>query len=346
MEYVTLTRKDPEFKDYLLGTFDHSLRALPVETFSGAGGERVTFCVRPVNEIEIPKWWRVYFAACRPELLVLTLGPAVLVSALHPGADWPWAQFLGLFFLHVAAFLFNDYQDHVRGVDRLNRKRGSRVIQKGWVTALALKRWAIVNFTLAVLFGLPPLLAGPADLWIVVGIAALALFVLSRKSGLRFGLCDFAIFLLFGPLLTAGVALSAYGEVTPSDLGLGALIGSLTVWVFQVRQFEHLFRSRPDMFHTCLGYWSFETARAFVVFEAGLLTLLQAGFGAALGVSGFGLALLPIAAVPLLNCAFRIRRAGSPLASEFIGISRVALLAHFSWTIWWTQGLVSLWVFA
>src|SRR5437899_8919725 len=58
---------------------------------------------------------------------------------------------LGVFFLHTAAFLLNDVQDHLRGLDRLNRRRCSQVIQKGWVSPLEMKRWAWVNLALAVL---------------------------------------------------------------------------------------------------------------------------------------------------------------------------------------------------
>ncbi len=161
-EFITLTKNDPEFESYLLGTFSRSHRALPVETYHAATArERVTFRVLPIEEVKAPAWWKVYFLSSRPELFGLTLGPAMAAWLMHADdfsewTRWPsWFAMIGLYFMHTAVFLLNDVQDHLRGFDRLNHKRGSQVIQRGWVTARAMNRWAGVNAGLAVIFGIP-----------------------------------------------------------------------------------------------------------------------------------------------------------------------------------------------
>src|SRR5882762_8431299 len=106
--FVTLTPDDPDYRQYLLGHFSNSLRALPVESFSQhSRRERVTFRLVPVEEIQKPAWWKIYFKACRPELLGLTLGPFVVTAMwVHKVLNLPMvspfafaAALLGLFFL-------------------------------------------------------------------------------------------------------------------------------------------------------------------------------------------------------------------------------------------------------
>lgn len=112
MEYITLTKTDPEFESYLLGNFSQTHRALPVETFHAqTPRERVTFRLVPREKVAAPKWWKVYFWSCRPELLGLTMGPAIVAWLSHHeklGAwtKWPsWFALLGVFFTHGCFYM-------------------------------------------------------------------------------------------------------------------------------------------------------------------------------------------------------------------------------------------------
>lgn len=350
-EYITLTRDDPDFEKYLLGTFSRTERALPVETYHAQTyRERVTFRIVPRDQLETPSWPIVYFWSCRPELWVLTLGPAVAGWLAHrhdlgSWERWPsWFALIGVFFLHTAAFLYNDVQDHLRGADRLNRRRGSQVIQKGWSSAAEMKRWSFVNFGLAVLFGLPAFWDAPLPLAGVCLGAALALFVLMRGIGTRYGLCDLALIALFGPLLTTGVALASFGETSPNDALLGLAFGATALWVFQVRQFENLFRSKPDAFRTFLGRLDFDRARWVVVIEGFLLLALHPAVGAAVRVSLFFLALLPFASLASVLLVNRVYKASSPLSSSLLGLNRLALASHLAWSLWWALALGAAWL--
>lgn len=350
-EFITLTKDDPDFDAYLRGTFSKTHRALPVETYHVATArERVTFRVLPVEKVAAPAWWKVYFWSARPELFGLTLGPAMAawllhVHALHEWTKWPsWFALIGLFFLHTAVFLLNDVQDHLRGFDRLNHRRGSQVIQKGWVTAKAMARWAWVNAGLAVLFGVPAFLKAPLALAVICAMAAGALAVVLTKFAVRFGACDIALTLLFGPLLVSGIALASFGETFPQDATLGFALGLLTLWVFQVRQFEDLFRARSENFRTFLGHMSFDQARRIVIGEGLALLLVQPAVGLALGVPLIFLVVSPLVSVPLIFTLQRFLKAASPLSSSLVGSSKWALASHLAWISWWVLALGVAWL--
>lgn len=351
MEYITLAKGDADFEAHLLGTFSADRRALPVETFHGQEpGERVTFHIVPVSKLEVPPWWKVYFYSCRPELASLTLGPSMAAwlnhyASLSQWTRWPsWFALLGIFFLHTAAFLFNDFQDHMRGVDRVNRRRGSQVIQKGWVTAWQMRRWAYVNAGLAVLFGIPALLNAPMELFVICSLASLALAIISQSWGRRWGLCDLSIFLLFGPLLTSGIALASFARFNEADVFLGVALGSLSLWAIHVRQFEFLFRSKPEMFRTMLGFLPFDRARWLVMVEAYLVLLLQLGVGVWLRLPMLFVLLTLAVGWPMILTVQRVNKATSPLASPLAGISIWALSSHMCWTGWWLLALGSVWL--
>lgn len=349
MEYLTLTRNDSEFESYLLGTFAKDRRAIPVETYEGSV-ERVTFRIVPVDKLGVPLWWKVYFKSCRPELASLTLGPAASAWLNHysPNAQWTrwpsWFALLGIFFLHTAAFLYNDFQGHVQGVDRINRQRGSQVIQKGWVTAAAVRRWAWVNAALALLFGLPAFLNAPLELAAVCIFAGTALAVISQSWGKRWGLCDLALLALFGPLLTCGIALASFAQFNQGDIWLGLAYGLLTVWVFHVRQFGSMFRSKPESFRTFLAYRTFDFARLLVVAEAYLAMAVQLAVAVWLRVPLLFLGLFLLAGWPLNLTVLRLWRAESPLASPLVDVARWALLSHMAWSLWWMLALGAKWL--
>lgn len=350
-EFITLTKKDSDFDSYLRGTFSSTHRALPVETYHAATArERVTFRVLPIDQVGAPAWWMVYFWSSRPELAGLTLGPAMAAWLLHVDSlqewtKWPsWFALIGLFFLHTAVFLLNDVQDHMRGFDRLNHRRGSQVIQKGWVTAQAMNQWAWVNLALAILFGVPAFFNAPFELALVCLAAAVCLGAVITKSGVRFGVCDLALVLLFGPLLVSGIAFASFGESYPQNTVLGVALGVLTLWVFQVRQFEDLFRARSENFRTILGHLSFDQARKIVIIEGLLLLATQPAAGYALGVPTLFLVVSPLVSVPLIFTLQRFLRAASPLSSSLVGSSKWALASHLSWTLWWVLALGVAWL--
>jgi 1,4-dihydroxy-2-naphthoate octaprenyltransferase len=350
--FVTLTHDDPEFRSYLLGSFSKELRALPVESFSQHScRERITFRLVNISELKKPSWWNIYFKACRPELLGLTLGPFALTVAFlwrqtGTAPIYPVSVLLsacGLFFLHVAAFLFNDFRDHMLGVDLANRRRGSRVIQKGWASAKEVRVWAWVNAVLALVCGLPSVLLNWEELGPVILIAAAIVLALSWMPPrlARKGILDLLVFLGLGPLLTSAASITGFGEVTGQVVLVGVAFGALAMLTLQMRQLENLFRAGQDSFRTFIGAFDFDRARKCVLAQAVMVGALQILIAfqiesSVVVIVGFGFALLPLSLVFL-----DVRRAASPLSSDLVHIGRRAVLAQFALLLWWGA---SLWI--
>ncbi len=350
--FVTLLNTDPDYRSYLLGTFSVTERAIPVETFGSDGhSERVTFQVVPVDSLKIPVWWKLYLKACRPSLLGFTMGPAVATWLLHARdlkswQMWPsWFAVIGIFFLHASAFMLNDYQDHMYGTDRMSRGRGSQLIQKGWVSAQWMLRWAWVNLFLVCLFaGLASFQNPPTILGVAVA-SALCLLVLTLRWGARFGLCDLGVWLLFGPLISIGVAATSFGQVRREDLVLGAAIGLISLFSLQLRQVSSLFRSRAEAFRTFLGFLSYDTVRKLLLVEGLLLISLQPLVALALRMPIVFLLLQPLFAWPMARSLNRLQRAASPLSSEWLSLTIAVQAGHLGLLSWWILGLGLLWLF-
>lgn len=356
--FVTLTRQDPDFTAYLHGPVGPHLRAIPVETFNPySRKERVTFRVVDLRSFPRPRWWRVYWKAGRPELLGLSLGPAavLLISTWMSARTVSWYSaldaFFVLFFIHVAACLFNDYRDHMRGADRANRRRGSQVIQKGWATAKDVRMWAFVNGALAFVLALP-LVWNRWELLVVGALAALGVSVFSwlPRTALKWGVGDLVIGLCFGPLLTLGfndaLAIGADRALwNPSVFLLGLAFGAMAVWTFQIRQLENLFRSGGENFRSFIGDFEFDRAQKVLLVESVILVVAQVGL--AWLVSGgtwqgrgptsllFALTGALVAFPPLVLCVRRIMAAASPLSSDLVALSRRAVVSQLLVVLWW-----------
>jgi 1,4-dihydroxy-2-naphthoate octaprenyltransferase len=346
MEYVTLTRKDPEFKKFLWGTFSKKERALPLETFDAfSGRERVTFQILPVAEVERPSWWKVYLIAARPEMWLLTLGPALSVflllrHELIQSEVWSAGfALVSLFFLHNAACLANDVMDHLTGSDRANRRRGSQVIQKGWSSTVNMYRWAIVNFTLAVLIGIPALWTNPLPLLGVAIVGLICISVLLSARGARQGWSDLSVVILYGPLIVLGMNWVISHEVNFVMGLLGLCFGVLSMWVLQARQLENLFRSQRESHRTYVGYLDFELAKRSFIIEGLAAIGLTTVTGLTMQVHWISWATLPFAAMPIVWVLARVMRAASPLSSDFVQIGRFSLMAHGVMALWWWLAL-------
>ena len=342
MEFVTLTKNDPEFKKYLWGTFDSQKRAMTVETFhADSPRERVTFKIQWAKDLQKPSWWKIYLISARPEMWLLSLGPAV--ATMLVGRVWESSSalyesafaMLALFFLHNSACLLNDVMDHIKGSDRANRRRGSQVIQKGWSTARHMFWWAIVNFALAIVLAIPALIVHPMLLLAVGGAAVFSILISLSAKGARYGLSDAAFALLYGPLIVAGMAIVQNLEPQKNLFLLAINFGWLSMWVLQARQIENLFRSVKESHRTFLGYLNFDLAKTSFLLQGAMAIFFVMATAYQLKIHWLGWALFPLAVYPMIYVLNKTHRAVSPLSSDFLRAGRSALLAHATLTVWW-----------
>lgn len=332
--YVTLTRSDEDFHDYLMGLGPDGLRALPVESFGiNSARERVTFALVPPSEIRRPSWFLRYVLALRLELLPLTLSPLLVAFA----AIWVSGEELTLFksifmilalvALHGAAFARNDYEDHLQGIDRIQHRRGSQVIQRGWLTAKEVKLLSEGALILSILAGLPLLWPFSVDVFLLVGVglACVLGFSFAGRGFKNQGVGDLVVGLCMGPFLTLGVgqifaaADALWLACVGLPLGLGAVI------IFQLRQLETILSERQSGAGTLVARLGFDRAKFWLRVELWLLPILTSVALAPwvpLWVAGGVMLAVALGQYPLQR---RLAGVASPLSSSLLGLARLAL---------------------
>lgn len=335
-KFVTLERKDPEFSRYLDGNGPGGLTALPVESYAvNSPRERVTFALEAVHKGR-PYWLRRVLHACRFEILTLTLGPAAL--AITAAANWRtdlnWFSvgfmLLSLVAIHASAFTQNDYDDHKQGIDRIQRRRGSQVIQRGWMSAAQVRRLSRTMLALSFLFSLPVLY------WSDVAVTLLALIAVTAVIGFSFsgrgfkyqGVGDLVVGLCMGPLLTLGVLQVLVPEQGHWGMILGLPLGLAAVIAFQLRQLETIMAERSARSGTLISRLGFDRAKKWIEREFWLVPVVSV-MAVWPWVPKWGLvALFVIAFVGQAPLSLLLRRAKSPLSSDLVGLGRRALYYH------------------
>lgn len=169
---------------------------------------------------QVPGFFFRWRTAMRLHYLPITLFPIFLVidcylpRALHPDHARIALLLMSVLPIHFACVLWNDYEDHIRGVDSPDSSGGSGVISKLWIPAVHIRRTAMALLLLGLAFSFSFLLTLPVatiglPLVVLGGFSAL---LAASYSGWPFhykylSLGEPLIFLLTGPLFTATVSL-------------------------------------------------------------------------------------------------------------------------------------------
>ncbi len=173
----------------------------------------------PIDQWQRPNKVLRWLAALRLPYLAISLLPLLLVVSAGLGRGLAISPVFTLLLLgsvgliHMGCNLWSDYEDHLRGVDHPGAGGGSGVIQKLWIPAVHLRNAAALFFFAGLALGLLLLTQLPEGLisqrlfWLgLVGALGAASY-----SGWPFhykylGLGEPIVFLLAGPLVTAGAA--------------------------------------------------------------------------------------------------------------------------------------------
>jgi 1,4-dihydroxy-2-naphthoate octaprenyltransferase len=201
---------------------------------------------------------------------------------------------------------------------------GSRAIQKGWVRAHNVRKWALGIVGLAVLFGVPAAVASPVI--VVAGFALLvALEFAFQKLRLKArGWSEILAFALAGPLLTTAFAWAISKDFYPSDVSLGFVMGLIALLYFHSANLENIMSDSQAGASTWATRAGFEASILFFTLVA--LAIPMASF-LQLGMDQY-LTLLLVVIVQiafLFNVVRTVRKLASPLSSELVGL-RVRIL--------------------
>jgi 1,4-dihydroxy-2-naphthoate polyprenyltransferase len=146
---------------------------------------------------------------------------------------WPWLVVtLGLFIAHGTNNLLNDYTDYVRGVDNDNYFRtqyGVHPLVQGFWTKSQQLQWFAASGVIAFLSGLFALWYTDLNPWVLGLFAFGALVLLFYTWPMKYwAVGELSIFLIWGPILIAGVYLVLAlggGNPVPENIWLVALAG-------------------------------------------------------------------------------------------------------------------------
>ncbi|MCB0408164.1 MAG: prenyltransferase, partial [Bdellovibrionales bacterium] len=295
----------------------------------------MTFKIVKKDLDHVPPKWKVIWQGLRPRLLTITLSPVILTTVIlfDSGVEVHWSlallSFASLMFLHFAVFLFNDYFDHYKGVDQVNRAKGSRIIQNGWASAKDVKFWAVVNLILGIAVGVPAVVQKP---YIVGSIGLIALIVILGYSRMERGLKErgigeILISLCLGPLLVTGYSLTISGRVSVDALFVGFIFGWLSSLVFQGKYLEEMVTTYQNREGSLIQRLGFDRGKKLIQWQ-----LLALPFVALVMYQFVSMRILLSASTFFLfiTCFLlqkRIRLANSPMSSYLTGLGdRVAII--------------------
>lgn len=272
-DFVTLRKSDSQFKDYLLGSFSKTHRALPVKTLNpGTDFESVTFEIvasEKINKAPFFKFWidvfklSTFALVAFPLFLVLT---KIFLDTKEFSRSIALTSVFGVFCLFTSANFRNDLIDHLRGVDRIHPQSIARPLQKGWLTGRQVLWLSHVFAILGVVLGIPALLSRPSLLVMLTIVTAFVLVGLySYRFGLKYRLwSELAVLMLMGPMLTVGFELAVSGSFDFETVLLGLLSGWLSVFNIHLKNFKNLMVNFRVGFENTVTYLGFEKAKTLL----------------------------------------------------------------------------------
>lgn len=330
-QLVTLSKSSPEFESYLLGTFSKDQRALPVQTLNvNSASETVTFRIVPVDSLQRPSFFAVFLQTFKVKSFLLILVPLFLVLTINIADSAPIdpqttvLATVGVLLAFVAVNLRNDYMDHMKGVDRVLEKSGSRAIQNGWVTAAQVKFYSSVLLALAILCAIPIAVALPEVVWVLGASVAVGLWAQFKKQNsfkYRIG-GELALFLMFGPFLTVGYQ-QAMGLLWDAEsVALGCLWGWLVLFVVHLKNFANILPSAQAGFTNTINWLGFDKSRRLLAFWWGAFVFFNLVYHGVYAGQYWGF----YASVVLIFLSFsfiaRLKNISSPAGSELQGVYR------------------------
>lgn len=283
-QFITISKSDQGFQQYLTGSFSHNKRAVPVHSFSvNTPEEKVTFELKDSTSFNFFNVLLSLLSLSRPVYWVFTLGPLFTVLGLNQALNLPihglntLLCFLILILLNMAAFCLNDYYDHLAGVDRISLSSGSQVIQKGWFAAYQVKYLAFMSIAIATVLSVPILMDQPLVAISVIAFVAFSLFAFSYKNlGLKYkGIGELIVFMALGPLIVTALSLVISGEVTSQHIAVGVLLGWFAMFHMQVKNWRHIMPDAQAGIKTFISRIGFDKAKLYLCFQLSVLFLLS-----------------------------------------------------------------------
>ncbi|MDD2744577.1 MAG: 1,4-dihydroxy-2-naphthoate polyprenyltransferase [Rhodocyclaceae bacterium] len=195
-----------------------------------------------------PSRLQIWFLACRPKTLSVSLSPVLVGTAVawHDSSALVWLPLLaaafGAAFIQIGTNLFNDVGDFLRGTDTPERLGPKRATAEGWLTPGKVKAGAWLSFTLAFLCGIYLVAHGGWPI-VIIGLASLAAgwAYTSGPKPIAYGpLGECFVFLFFGLVAVGGSYYLQTLTLSPIALIAATLVGIHAAAVITVNNYRDL----------------------------------------------------------------------------------------------------------
>ncbi len=196
---------------------------------------------------ERPGWLAVWWQAVRPFSFTASVTPVLVgtAAAAREGVFRPGlflAALVASVGIHAATNLFNDYYDHLRGVDTADSVGPSGVIQQGLLPARALRDGALVLLAVS---GLVGLVLVAARGWPVLAVGAASVLAGYAYTGgpLPLGyrsLGDVVVFVFMGLMIVAGAYYVQTGTLSAAALWAALPVAALVDAILVVNNLRDL----------------------------------------------------------------------------------------------------------
>lgn len=330
-ELVTLSKNSPEFESYLLGTFSTTHRALPQQTLNvNSTAETVTFRIVPLEKIERPSLLSVILQTFKVRSFLLILLPLFLIMTKNIDDQTmkdPISTLIatvGVLLAFISINLRNDYMDHMKGVDRVLERSGSRAIQKGWVTAAQVKTYSTVFLVLAILLAIPVLYAFPDLIWIIAASLAIGLWAqFTKQNSFKYRIGgELAMFIMLGPLLTMGFQLAMGAPLDEESFWIGFVWGWAVLFVVHLRNFMNIFPSSQAGFTNTINWIGFDKARPFLAIWWLIFVGFNLVYHSLYAGTYWGVYLSVVLLFASFNFIYKLKQISSPIGSEMRALFR------------------------
>ncbi|MGZ3690432.1 MAG: prenyltransferase [Pseudobdellovibrio sp.] len=280
--YVTVKSSDESYTKYLWGSFSETQLAIPIKSYNlGTKEESITFEIQDLKVIQRPPFLKFLSSLIKIRSFIIILFPLLYVTAINYGS--PQFDEVSILLAAISAVILfagfnirNDVVDHVTGYDRVNIDSVKKPIRMGWISAKKAALLSNILVGLAALISVPTFLLHPQLLKILA--VTLILFFLGRLvknnsyKNRHFG--ELILFLLVGPVLTAGFQMACGSFLDAETLFFGFLWGAGVVYLVQINNFSHIMTSSQHGIKNTMTKLGFDLSQKFLILWWSLFLIL------------------------------------------------------------------------
>lgn len=247
-----------------------------------------------------------WIMASRPKTLTAAFVPVYIATMLakNDGATINWEislyALLAAIFVQLGTNLINDALDFKKGADTQERLGPVRVTQSGLLSYEKVLAGGMMCFALALLFGIPLMIAGGLPLTCILIVAVICgyLYTGGPYPLAYTGLGDLFVLIFFGFVATCAVYFLQFGTLTVQSLVAGAQVGLLATVLIAVNNMRDIEGDTKAKKHTLpvrfglqFGRWEV-TALLLTAFVFNLYWVFRQEYWAAI---------LPLLALPVAS---------------------------------------------